>query len=523
MPAANTAINVLDWASRIGIPDTQQIGWQKSVVLGQRARSNPFSGLIGGLNGMKPITEIMDFTKIQGQQIVITLDRPLGGPGTQGPASLRRVVGRGENPVHATFRCTVGLFAHMVDGEQIVETETIIGGDWDNRQRKKLTEYFAWKQGDDIQFEMFAKSHPRNTIYPNNKASLDDLGTNDFLNLSLMERNKLLMNANQAGPFDIRRSEAGAEILEYLVMGSSKAFNGLSNSNAYQNLMANADMRGDNNKLFKGGLPKWSGTRMFDWAVEDGTQAGPLGAPCAPIAYLGADIQANGTNDAGPAPFITGGYGLPAAAVNVEPKPLFMQYYKGSEYMAHEGVKIKATNNVTYYAGMPILTGADVGKIAIVSYQINDGNKITILNRMGVANSGYVQTVIGSMTIDGAGSPWTSIAGPNGFKGVSVGVIPAGTPIYQINAKGTSYVYSFGLGRNAIIAGYGNIAPNKAYGSGGGSPGQRLFEAQDAGRLYSVGWQQVWGATASQNANNMVNGYTLIVSAYQPPGWPDIV
>jgi len=511
---ADSAINVVDFATLTGgYADSQEVKWQQAIILGIRGRSNPFHGLIGGLNGMKPITEIMDFKTVMGKEIVVTLDRPLGGAGVQGPASQNKVVGKEENQVPATYRAKVGLFAHMVAGEQIMETETVIGKDWDTRQRKKLTEYFAWKQADDIQFEMIVRAHSRNTIYPNNKSAIDQLGTADSLNLGTVDRAKLVLNRNQGQPFEIGRSEAGAEILSYLIMGPSTAYSGLASSNAYQQLLANADTRGPGNKLFKGGLPKYLGTYLYDWSVEDGTQIGPLAAPCTPVAYTAVDLPATTTTTAQD---INGG-GLKNADLSFTDR-LFFQYYENSRYIGHEGVKRNADTTTTRYVGIYIFDGADAGKIAFYSYQVNNGNKLVMVNRLGAANSGQIVTTLGSMTY----ANLQAAVGSNGFAGVSTGIVPAGSMVFQVNAKGVPYVRSYGLGRNAILAGWGNLAPNKAYGSGGGSPGQRLFQAQDAGRIFSVGWQQVWGCRATEDANNMVNGYVLILSAYQPPGWPDI-
>lgn len=514
--ANDPAINVTDWTSRLAYSaDTQEIGWVKAVVLGTRGRSNPFHGLIGGINGMKPVTEVMDFKALAGQEIVVTLDRPLGGPGTQGPASLTRLIGREETVKHSTYRAKVGLFAHAVEGEQIVKTQTVIGKDWDNRQRRKLTEYFAWKQGDDIQFEMIVKAHARNTIYPNNKASRDSLTTNDYLNLDTATRVKQMLNANQAGPFDIGRSSSGAEILSYLIMASSNAFAGMSGSNAYQTLLSNADARGDNNKLFRGGLPNYFGTRLFDWSVEDGTQIGPLRAPISPIAYLGEDLPATSTTSLS-AVFIKGGGNTDNAALTT---PLYFQYFSNAAYVGHEGTKVAADTTTQRYVAIKILTGADVGKIALYGYTTNNGNKLGGLTRLGATNTGDIVDALGDM--DYNSGAWTLAAGSNGFAGLTVGVVPAGSAIYEVNSKGVPFERGFGLGRNAILAGWGSLAP-LGEGGQGGMPGQRLLQEQDAGRLYSLGYQQVWGATATKDANGMVNGYVLIESAYQPAGWPDI-
>lgn len=522
MPAADSAINVESWYQLLAnAPDTQEVKWQKAIVLGTRGRVNPFSGLIGGLNGMKPITEVMDFRALQGQEIVVTLDRPLGGAGVQGPASVNRLVGHEENQYQWTYRAKVGVMAWAVAGEQIMESETVIGLDWDNRQRKKLTEWFAWKQADDIQFEMKVKAGVYTTIYPN-QTSVDTLTTSDTLSLDTITNAQEILNANQAGPFDIRKTEeSGEEVLKYLLMGPDTAWKGLQSSNQYQNLLANADARGNDNRLFRGGLPEYFGMCLYKWNLENGTQFGPLRAPCSPIAYLGVAQPATTTTTNLPN-IVAGGTSAVAAALT---DPLYFQYYEAAEYKGHEGVKQPATTNVTYYLGIRILTGSDTGKIAIFSYQVNNGNQITVLQRLGASITGQINTTIGNMVYNGVGSAWTSTAGPNGFNGVSTGIIPVGSPIYQINANGVPYVRSYGLGRNAILAGWGNLAPNKGYGSGGGgggTPGQRLFQSQEMGRIFSVGWQQVWGATCTRNANDLPNGFVIVVSAHQPTGWPDV-
>ncbi len=521
--AYDSAINVTDWTTTLSYSaDTQQVGYQKAIVLGMRGINNPFSELIGGKDGMKPVTEVMDFRAIQGQEIVVTLDRPLGGAGTQGAASLNRVVPRAENSKHATYRAKIGLFAHMVAGEQLVQSQTLIGLDWDNRQRRKLAEYFAWKRADDFQFEMIAKSHSRNRIYPNNKASEDDLTTDDFMNLSTATRAGEVLNSNQAEPFDVTKTSSG-DVLAYLLMGSHKAYSGLQGSNAYQNLLSNADVRGNDNRLFKGGLPDYFGMKLFKWNVQDGTQLGPKGAPCAPIAYLGTALPATSTTDLS-ATYITSGT---TDDNNVAVPPLWFQYFRNAQYIGHEGEKIAADTSTQRYVAIQIISGADTGKIALYGYTTNNGNKLGGLTRLGASASGNIVTTLAGSSMTYNSGAWTTAAGANGFKGLSTGVVPAGSIIYQVNIKGTPIVDSFAMGRNMILAGWGNLAPNQGYNSGGGggmgNPGQRLFEAQDGGRLFSVGWQQVWGATATKNADGMVNGYVRVTSAYAPSGWPDTV
>jgi len=516
--AAETAINVTDFNSFVaGYPDAKQIEWVMKVIYRMRGRSNPFHGLIAGINGRKPIKEVANFKACQGTDIVLTLDRPLGGPGVQGAASQNRLVGHEETPRPWSYRCKVGLLAHAISGEQVMETQTVFGSDYDVRKREQLTEWFKWRMATDIEMEMKVKSHARNTLYPNNKSSVDQLGTGDYLNLGTITQGKELLNANQAQPFDISRSNSGAEILSYLFMGSSKSFAGMTGSSTYQQLVANADERGDSNKLFRGGLIKWNGDYLYDWRVEDGTQIGPLAAPCAPIAYLAVALPATTTTAAQD---ILGGGSQNSAGTDTT--NLFFQYFENSQYIGHEGEKRAADTTTVRYLAIKVITGADAGKIALFSYKVNNGNKIVMFERLGDGASGSIVTTLTGSSITWDSGAWTVAAGTNGFAGVTKGIIPAGSIIYQVNAKGTPYLEMYGLGQDALLAGYGNIAPNKAYGSGGGAPGQRLLKTDDYGRIYGLGYQQVWGVTCTRDANDMVNGYIKIVSAWQPSGFPDI-
>lgn len=510
--ANDTAINVTDWATRIAYSsDSQALKWVAGIILGLRGRSNPFNDLIGGINDMKPVMEVMDFRKLQGQEIIMTLDRPLGGEGTQGAASTTKLVGREENVRHATFRAKVGLMAHAVAGEQVLYTQAVIGTDWDKRQKQKLKEWFAWKQADDFQFECFKRAHARNTLFPNGKTSRDQLTGADYMSLSTVGSLNEILAANQAKPMKVTKSKAGADIFKYLLVGPQKAYRGMVRSNSYQNLLSQAGVRGDANYIFNGGLPSFEGTDLYSWQVEDGTQVGALGCPLAPIAYLGVAMPATSDTDLSNNPIIGGGNATNAADTSAP----FFRYFSNAAYTGHEGEKIAAVTDVTRYVAIKVISGADAGKIALFSYTTNNGNRLTGLKRLGAMDSGDILDDIGSVHYDANG--FTLAADGNGFAGLTTGILPVGSIIYEVNAKGQPFTKSLGLGRDAILAGYGSIAAGA-----GEVPGQRLEDKQDYGRISGLGYQQVWGCRAVENADNMVNGYVLIESAYTPDGWPSI-
>lgn len=496
--------NIISFATRIGVTDSQEVNWMMEVLLASRQTYNPFYDLIGGIGSCKPIMEVMDFKKTRGQEIVITLDRPLGGSGTQGPATANRVLDHIEDSLHANYRAKVGLMAHMVGGEEIMKTQSVIGTNWDARQKKKIKEWTNNKKAEEIQWEFIARAHPRNTLFPNGRTTRDQLTSADYFHLGTVTRGRDTLAGLQAKPCAVGKSKAGANILKYFFLGSNKAFSGMEESSGYLTLLANAGNRGDGNYIFAGGQPEFAGSLIHSWAVEDGTQVGALGAPIAPVQYLGVEFPANAT-----AAGVVAGLFLQAHATDTAAP--FFQYFPAAQCMGHEGIKIAATTGTTHVVGFEILTGAEAGKKALVSYKVNNGNKITVFERLGATISNDIKTTLTgtSITYDTTG-PWTAAT-------VAVGVIPVGSRMFPVNFKGQPWVRTVGLGQDAVLAGWGSIA------SGGAEvPGRRLFQEQDAGRLFAVGWEDVWGCRATENANNIANGFVLVESAWNPDGWPVI-
>ncbi len=498
--------DILSFATRIGVTNSQQINWMMEIMLANRSRTMPFYDIIGGIGSAKPVMEVMNFKKNKGDTIVVTLDRPLGRAGTQGAATANRLLDNIEDPLHATYTAKVGVMAFAVGGEQIMKTQTVIGSDWDNRNKRKIKERVAVQKADEIQWELIKRAHARNKLFPNGRTTRDQLTSADTFNLGCISRGKELLAANQAKPCMVGRTKGGAEILKYFFLSHNYQLGNMETSPMYLNLLAAAGNRGDSSYIFAGGQPEYAGSLIHNWNVEDGTQVGALAAPVAPRQYVGVEIKANATD--------SGEYTSPAVYVEggTDTNAPYFQYFPAASCVGHEGEKIAATTGTTYVVGIKILTGAEAGKIALIAYKVNNGKKLTIFERLGSSSSNDVKTTLTgtSITYDTTG-PWTADT-------VAVGVIPVGSLILPVNLKGQPWVKGYGMGQNAILSGWGSLDVN-----GAEVPGQRLVEEQDFGRLFALGWQDVWGCRATEDANNMVNGYVEIESAYNPDGWPEIV
>ena len=93
--------------------------------------------------------------------------------------------------------------------------------------------------------------------------------------------------------------------------------------------------------------------------------------------------------------------------------------------------------------------------------------------------------------------------------------MPIGSIIYQCNIKGQCLCYGVGIALDMMVAGYGSDDGVTCF-------GKRLTDSQDQGRLKTIGLLTVWGVRCTEDANNMVNGYVLYESAYNPSGFPRI-
>lgn len=495
--------NFTTFAARVSaVTDTQESLWEKQIALGTIGHANPFYDLIGGILDMKPIMAVGDFRNVKGQEIVFTLDRPLGGPGRQGSDSL---IGFEEEELHATYRAKIGHVRHAVATDALTIEETVIGSNWDNRTKGKLKEWFAWRMANDVMFEMESNRHFRNEMFAGGRWNRDGLTSANYLTLGDIEAARDIAVSNHAQPFKLKKSKGGADIYRYLCMGSQYSFAGMKGSATYQNLIATAGNRGDGNYLFGGGLPDWDNILLHSWMVQNGTQFGPVGALCCPIAFLGAEIPATSTTTA---QTIKGGGSVTAGAKTV---PQYFRDFSNAEYKGHEGVKIAADTSTTRYLAVRVISGADKGKIAMFSYQVNSGNTITQVLRLGASITGAIHTTVGEM-VYGSGN-W--VTGTGGF--LTTGILPVGSEIYEVNAKGQPFVRTWLIARHMAVAGWGTLK------DGAAKFGMRIADQQDYGYTFGIGWRQTWGVTASQDANNMVNGFVCIESAFNPRGWPTII
>jgi len=476
--------------------NVQEQKWVMKAIRHGR-RKSPWGIIRGGVNGGMPIQENMDTRKMFGQVVNIPITSGIGGAGVRQDTTLR---GQEQKETEGMFTLSIGMKRTAIAVTGIAKSQSVMGGTWDARTQLNLGEWSDWMTYQDYEAEMIARATSDNTVYANQKSSIEALRSADTFGTATITRTSGKLNTLGGLPLKEIDGPDSQRELSYFFQTNQYAVEALRGSSTWQQLLADAQERGDKNSLFKGNLPRWAGQAINIWQISDQPGAIPAGSFAAPRAYTGAAIAA------GTAAFTL--YGGRTAANAAKTDVLYFANFPAAEWMGYEGVKIAATTGTTYYA---LIKDKDTGKFMMISYQVNSGNTITVINRLGSAAQGAQVTTLGNVT-------WNSGVWTTTYVTDSAAI---GSEVYPCNSYGQPYVRTYALGDQAIVGGYGQYATND------GSPslcmGRRITQVDDYGHVGGVGIATVYGCRAVPNVDGVYCNYAIAYSAYNPPGLPTIV
>lgn len=489
-----TEVNYRSLSNYTAVSNSKESKWAAYVVL-ESQQTHPFKLLISGYKGGMPIQEIMDTRKLKGDTVYLTTEAPLGGAGIQGDNTR---VGNEEKSRHNVYSFTVGMKWHGTAASELARSQTIAGANFDKNAADKLAQWLSWQQGWDIEQELKSELHGRNTIYANQKLSIDALGTGDYLSGYDVTAANTLLSTNGGKPISKGKSKAGAPIKQYVLMAPDRALSQWKGTSSFQNLLAQAQVRGDGNTLFDGGIPNWFGNYIYEYQTEIDARYGPVSCASLPCAVLGVAIAANNT-----APEIKGGGDATGAALTA---PQYFAGFRNATYTGFEGEKIATASTRRYWMIMNT-SGSDIGKFGFYSGTSNDGNKLTSDERLRSSASGGAVTTLTGSTITWDTAPWTS--------GYLTDAHPVGSLVFEVNSKGVPFAYSYLLASDALICGYGSTPEGVAM-------AKETKEVQDHGRLLARGILAIWGSRVVVRTDGIANGYVGVISAFKLPGMPDV-
>lgn len=460
-------------------------------------RKSAFSIIRGGVGGGMPIQENLLTRKVAGQVINIPVTSGIGSPGVRQDSTLR---GNESKETEAMFQLKIGLKRNALAITGIAMSQSVMGSDWDQRTQLNMGEWSDWMTSQDYEAEMISRATSDNTVYANGKISVEGLRSADTFGTATITRTSGRLNTLGGLPLKIVSGPDFQGEMSYFFQTNQYAVEALRGSATWQQLLADADNRGDTNRNFAGNLPHWAGQAINIWQISDQSGAIPAGSFAAPRAYSGAAISA------GTAAFTL--YGGRNATNAADTKPLYFGNFPAAEWMGYEGVKIAATTGTTYYA---LIKDSVTGKFMMISYTTTNGNTITVVNRLGATAQGAQVTTLGNVV-------WNTGVWTTAFLTDSAAI---GSEIYPCNSYGQPYVRTYALGDQAIVGGYGQYATDD------GSPslcmGRRIKQIDDYGHVGGVGIATVYGCRAVPNVDGIYANYAIAYSAYNPAGLPVIV
>lgn len=354
-------------------------------------------------------------------------------------------------------------------------------GKWLGRQKaEKMAMMFLHKGGS------------ANTIYANNKADRDSLVSADVLDWDNIVTMGVQLERLGGRPAMVGRDKNGNEINSYIVAATHEALYSLEVDTDYKNMLEAADSRGAGNLLWKGGYHDIRGNVIKKWRVIDHDGHGPIGSPMNPKGQLGAAIAA-GT---GALTITLGGSAAAAAKTNKE----FARWFPNHDYVFQAGDTLTPTYTTFYVLviGAPNATN-NPNKIGFYKISANDGNDLTVSERLSPVTAGIGKQTVGSVTYGTA--PWTSDV-------VTDGIQDIGSTVILANAKGVPIGWSLDMGAHCARRGYGKWR------------NRRGVDGEEAGFIKELYISSVFGQSPRMDTAGRYPGYLVMWHAVNYAGLP---
>ena len=439
-PITGTSLATMDEAS------VRQL-WQDGIDVFDQ-NSDFFSDMIGGPNAL--IWEKTDTSKGKGQKITFTVgsgfyDDPHIGEQTFGSNADY------EEYLLGSHELVVDWARHGVKSSD--RSEEVMG------MRGEIASRFNVEQGNWVGrlkseqlFMLFREGiGSENILYANGK-TFDTLAATDTLNMDDIIALGTIMGGRGGLPAEF--STINKNIVERNAVISAKdSLFSLKMDPNYRALLQQTVEAGAAKVPFRGGYVDVDGHFIREYKVVEHDGEGAIGSPLLPMARLGVDIAAGTTA------FDIMGGGNPVSAAKT--KKTYFRHFPNHAYAfigntdpKAGGVTLLGKDNNTHYVLVinPPNAAVDPGKIGMYGYTVgNDGNKITITERLGASAAGVRATTVGSVV-------WNTGV----WSGLHTDVHPEGSLIVPCNAKGQVYADTLMLGRRCAYRGYGKYRNQRA-------------------------------------------------------------
>lgn len=384
------------------------------------------------------------------------------------------------------YSVTVDVLRNGVMWTERAEEWMGIRGELEAGLPEELGKWYGREKTHKLSMMFLHQGQSANTYYANNKSTRDALTATDTLSVDGITGAAVRLKRLNGMPARMGSDSNGNAIYKYCVTATTDALFSLKKDSDYKQQARDAGERGARNLLFKGGYHELDGQIIKEFISIDHDGVGPIGSPMNPKAELGAlvasgtttfDIKGGGTAEAG-------------ALTDVE----YFRDFPNFAYKFGSGSQLASGTDEFYVAIVNLedsAAGNDAGKFGFYQCVGNDGNKLTVTERLASADSGIAADQVGNVTWDA---------------GVNTDQHPLGSPVILCNANGVPIGRTIVLGAGAALRGYGL------------HDGKRGEETDEDGFITEVYIRGYLGQTPRRDARGRCPGYIVIEHAVEYEG-----
>jgi hypothetical protein len=468
-------------------PNSQRKLWQKGVDVFEQ--STDFFTPMEGKSASSIIQTETDTSKGQGQEITFTTMAGLYDEPHEGE-ELFETQNDFEELLIGDYKLVVDYLRHGVRFTERSEELMGLRGELKAGIPIELGKWLGRIKTERLFMMFIHKTNPENLVYANGK-TLHTLSSADTLSWDEIVAGGTRLEPMGGTPAYVGRTSGGQKIYAGCVVATTDALFSLEMDPSYKAILRETSSAPHAKYIFDGGYTPVRGHIIKKYNPIDHDGHGAWGSPLNAKASLGEAITA------GTGVFDIKGGGSAAAAAKTKIK--YFKFFPGYAYRFNVDDVLAPPSETRYVLIInPPNAPVDPNKIGMYSYTTgNNGNKITIVNRLGPSAGGARVTTLGAVT-------WNT--GP--WAGKHTDVHPVGALVLPCNEKGVPFGETHMLYARAAYRGYGKWR------------NRRSEQLHEGGFVKDVFVTSVFGQTPRRDVQGRCPGILRIRHALQLAGLP---
>lgn len=466
--------------------------WKKGAELSEQV--GDFFQEFEGKSLQSPIRVETDFTKGAGQKCVFRTMSGLYGDGGIGD---ELVGANAEEWNVGEYELEVDYIRHAVEWNRRTEDQTALHEELTNGVHKRLGTWLGEKKTKHLSMMFREKLHATSQVFAGAEdgvGSVDAIKSSHIISLNNLVSWGTMLETMGGKPAKIDEDPNGNPINKYILVAVNEALVTMKQSSDYKQAMREAQPREKVNPLFKGGFVELDGHIVKKFTPLDHDGRGPVGSAMNAKALLGTAIAAGNS-----AVDITGGGNSTNAAITTAKYFEFFPLYTYRFTPADTVTVGSGTKYVLIYNLVNGPGGSNAHRMGFYSYTANNGNKLTMAQRLRAAASGDAVTTLGNVT-------WNTGVWLNKHTDNHA----SGSVIIETNSYGVPIGRSFLLGADAAKRGYGRYRND------------RTQEGHDGDFIQKTYIKSVFGQTPTKRADGRTPNALCITHAISYAGLPAI-